>query len=297
MRIKLGSSLTSSRSIILKATQVTFKTADARQAQHIESVRTRQIDEQLSLEYLVLLDDGSKVWLATPNVAEDLRKRFAAEWWIACREADTEKLQRLLTSSTETLVNSRDAKQRSAIHFLAGIGDVKVLPKLLFEGTNVNAKDDDGYTALHLAAGYMQLESLNVLLNAGADAEIEDNTGRSAQGLVSDLLNNTPVTTAMYSRRVALEAMLEAIEGHIYEDVVPAKLVKSRTSNGQTEYLVQWIDGYNDMWISERDIADDIIISFQDNVEQVQGWEISSELNGNNEKRLIKWRDSDILTW
>jgi len=51
------------------------------------------------------------------------------------------------------------------------------------------------------------------------------------------------------------------------------------------------------MWISERDIADDIIISFQDNVEQVQGWEISSELNGNNEKRLIKWRDSDILTW
>jgi len=96
---------------------------------------------------------------------------------------------------------------------------------------------------LHLAAGYMQLESLNVLLNAGADAEIEDNTGRSAQGLVSDLLNNTPVTTAMYSRRVALEAMLEAIEGHIYEDVVPAKLVKSRTSNGQTEYLVQWIDG------------------------------------------------------
>jgi len=124
--------------------------------------------------------------------------------------------------------------------------------------------------------------------------------------LVSALLNNTPVTTTMYSRRVALEAMLEAIEGHIYEDVVPAKLVKSRTSNGQTEYLVQWIDGtrstnppkknsgaeifvgYNDMWISERDIADDIIISFQDNVEQVQGWEISSELNGNNEKRLIK---------
>jgi len=43
------------------------------------------------------------------------------------------------------LVNSRDAKQRSAIHFLAGIGDVKVLPKLLFEGTNVNAKVNSTY--------------------------------------------------------------------------------------------------------------------------------------------------------
>ena len=87
--------------------------------------------------------------------------------------------------------------KHSAIHFLAGKGDVKVLPKLLFDGTTVNAQvnstyfimvaysgevqDDDGYTALHLAAGYMQLESLNVLLNAGADAEIEDNTGRSVK--------------------------------------------------------------------------------------------------------------------
>lgn len=61
------------------------------------------------------------------------------------------------------------------------------------------------------------------------------------------------------------------------------KYKSAKTFSG-TEIFV----GYNDMWISERDIADDIIISFQDNVEQVQGWEISSELNGNNEKRLIK---------
>jgi hypothetical protein len=35
--------------------------------------------------------------------------------------------------------------KHSAIHFLAGIGDVKVLPKLLFEGTNVNAQVNSTY--------------------------------------------------------------------------------------------------------------------------------------------------------
>lgn len=46
--------------------------------------------------------------------------------------------------------------------------------------------------------------------------------------------------------------------------------------------------GYDDTWISERDIADDIITSFQNNIEQVEGWEISSNIIGNENQRLIK---------
>jgi len=35
--------------------------------------------------------------------------------------------------------------KRSAIHFLAGKGDVEVLPKLLFDGTTVNAQVNSTY--------------------------------------------------------------------------------------------------------------------------------------------------------
>lgn len=47
----------------------------------------------------------------------------------------------------------------------------------------------------------------------------------------------------MYSRRIALESMLRAIEDHIYEEVVPARIVNKRNSNGYDEYLVEWLDG------------------------------------------------------
>lgn len=63
------------------------------------------------------------------------------------------------------------------------------------------------------------------------------------QSLVRTLLNSTPVTTTMYSRRIALESMLRAIEDHIYEEVVPARIVNKRNSNGYDEYLVEWLDG------------------------------------------------------
>lgn len=63
------------------------------------------------------------------------------------------------------------------------------------------------------------------------------------QSLVRTLLNSTPVTTTMYSRRIALESMLRVIEDHIYEEVVPARIVNKRNSSGYDEYLVEWLDG------------------------------------------------------
>lgn len=61
--------------------------------------------------------------------------------------------------------------------------------------------------------------------------------------MLRTLLSNIPVTTATYSRRVALETILSEIEGYIYEEVFPDVLLAQRTSNGGREYLVRWYDG------------------------------------------------------
>lgn len=202
--------------------------------------------------------------------------------------------------SCGTLLYSRDAKQRSPIHFLAGVGNTVTLKELLKERADVNAQDSDGYTAAHLAAGYMHLDALRCLLEAGADAELEDRTGRSVQGLLRTLLANMPVTTATYSRRVSLESILSTIESHIYEEVFPDRILSMRESNSGREYLVRWIDGYEDMWVTEMDISDDVISAFERNVENVVGKEVLTVGDGRTagkQGKLIQWRDTQLLSW
>ena len=105
--------------------------------------------------------------------------------------------------------------------------------------------------------------------------------------MLRTLLSNIPVTTTTYSRRVALESILSEIEGHIYEEVFPDSLLAQRVSSAGREYLVRWCDGafhstcrticidfkvgYDDTWVSEMDISDDLVAIFSQNMEQVQG--------------------------
>jgi len=272
--------------------------AGTQQARSVDGVRVLQREGTLGIQYLVSLEDETRVWLPNECVADDLRSQYGLEWWNACRQGDQATLEKFLSTSSGTLLHSKDSKQRSPIHFLAGVGDTFVLDRLLKEGADVNAQDVDGYTAAHLAAGYMRLDSLRCLLSAGADAELEDNTGRSVQGLVQTLLSNTPVTTTTYSRRVALESMLSAIEAHIYEEIVPVALLSKRLSNGTAEYLVRWIDDVDDMWVPEGDIADDVIQTFEENLELTKGELLTQkEDESNGQRRLIQWHDSQILTW
>lgn len=245
-----------------------------KQAARVEDVRILQRNKVFGVEFLVLLEDSTKVWLSGEYIADDLKTQYDANWWSACRQGEDVALEGILQHSCGTLLYSRDAKQRSPIHFLAGVGNTVTLKELLKERADVNAQDSDGYTAAHLAAGYMHLDALRCLLEAGADAELEDRTGRSVQGLLRTLLANMPVTTATYSRRVSLESILSTIESHIYEEVFPDRILSMRESNSGREYLVRWIDGYEDMWVTEMDISDDVISAFERNVENVVGKEV-----------------------
>ena len=45
-----------------------------------------------------------------------------------------------------------------------------------------------------------------------------------------------------------------ACAGNLFEEVLPKKVLESRTlPNGSKEYLVQWMDGTEDSWVSRKE--------------------------------------------
>ena len=165
-------------------------------------------------------------------------------------------------------------------------------------------QDKDGYTPLHIAAGYLHEQTVSVLMRNPADPTLEDNSGRSvrctnstrwhvsiskfphqALSLVEALLQNTPATTALFTKRLAMEAVLTTLRSYMFEEIVPRAIIDKRTTS-QTQYFVDWYHcelvwasrldiislfsyiGYDPIWVDETDIADDLIKEFESGVER-----------------------------
>jgi hypothetical protein len=105
-----------------------------------------------------------------------------------------------------------------------------------------------------------------------------------ALSLVEALLQNTPATTTLFTKRLAMEAVLTALRSYMFEEIVPRAVIDKRTTS-QTQYFVDWFDGelkshkqhlyslfsdkgYDPIWVDEADIADDLIEEFEGGVER-----------------------------
>jgi signal recognition particle protein len=205
---------------------------------------------------------------------------------------------------------------RSALHFASGIGSTSSVKAIIESGAEIDSEDKDGYTPLHIASGYLHQEVVKILLEAGADPELQDYSGRSvcaasfhpftiltkqkALDLVDMLKANTPATTVMYSRRRALEDVAQCLESFVYEEVLPLSLQASRVStDGIIEYLVEWPDDYESFWVSEKQVADDLISDFQQGLssEPFQRVLASRKSEKKGKEYLVQWQDSDIPSW
>lgn len=234
------------------------------------------------------------------NVSEDIRKKFNSAWWRICKEGNENEVQKYLALGGETLTYTRDMNSRSALHFAAGIGSTSSVKAIIESGAEIDSEDKDGYTPLHIASGYLHQEIVKILLEAGANPELQDYSGRSALDLVEMLKANTPATTVTYSRRRALEDVAQCLESFVYEEMLPLSLQASRVStNGNTEYLIEWPDEYESLWVSEKQVADDLISDFQEGLssEPFQCILSSKGSEKNGKEYLVQWQDSDIPSW
>lgn len=88
------------------------------------------------------------------------------------------------TSGTGT-----NADGRTALHYAADEGDVRLVEQLLGAGADPNAQDKNGWTPLHFAAQANAAGAVSALLRAGATTEARDTFG------------NTPLWRAVFSSR------------------------------------------------------------------------------------------------
>lgn len=280
------------------------KSTRGEQVKEVEKVRAVRIFQNMglhSLQFLVELKNTEEIiWIPAENVSEDVRRNFSESWWKACKEGNHKEVQKFLSFGGEALTSSRDGNLRSALHFASGIGSTISVRALIESGTEIDTEDNDGYTPLHIASGYFHKEIVKNLLEAGANPELQDLSGRSALDLVEILKANTPATTVNYSRRIALEDVAKCLESFVFEEIVPLRVQNSRVnSSGTTEYFVEWPDDYESLWVPEKQIADDLILDFQedrssDSFVRILG---SRKAIDNENEYLVQWADSYIPSW
>ena len=82
--------------------------------------------------------------------------------------------------------SSYGLSNRTALHYAAGGGCLKIVKYLIGSGANVKAKDEGGWTPLHCAANHEQLEVFKFLVLMGANFSLKDNEGETPLDLFFD---------------------------------------------------------------------------------------------------------------
>lgn len=82
-----------------------------------------------------------------------------------------------------TNIYAADAQGRTAFHYAADAGQIKVL-RLLIPHMDVNVTDDAGMTPLHYAIKSGFVDAVRFLRENGADVDLKDNSGKSAADYV-----------------------------------------------------------------------------------------------------------------
>jgi hypothetical protein len=191
--------------------------------------------------YLVKWKDGEAcTWEPAINLSEDLIRDYDERWWNAARQCNEEALAKMLGGGRDVLCQVVDENRRSALHFVAALGNVKCAKMLIEAGADLDLQDNEGYTPLHMAAGYMRTATMTALLEAGADPEIKDKTGRDVVSLVDNLRGTMQLSLQTIQTRLALEEVANCLTRLLYEEVPPQAILDVRTlADGSREFLVQ----------------------------------------------------------
>lgn len=67
---------------------------------------------------------------------------------------------------------------------------------------------------------------------------------RSCQALdlIETLLQNTPATAALFSKRLAMEAVSSTLRQFMFEEIVPDAILAKRVTPSRRQFLVSWLD-------------------------------------------------------
>ena len=103
---------------------------------------------------------------------------------------------KVLVAKDPKLVNLKDPKGATPLHFAVAGGHKAVVEYLLSKKADVNAKKNDGVTPLHVAASLGKLEIAKLLIAKGANKDATDSKGR------------TPLTLAEEKGNVEMTALL-----------------------------------------------------------------------------------------
>jgi len=93
---------------------------------------------------------------------------FAAEIHDAVRAGDLAKVKALVAGNPK-VVNEKDARGRTPLHFACDAGKMEIIAFLIDNGADVKVTDPDGFTPLHWAASAGQAGAARALIKAGAD--------------------------------------------------------------------------------------------------------------------------------
>jgi ankyrin repeat protein/L-ascorbate metabolism protein UlaG (beta-lactamase superfamily) len=115
----------------------------------------------------------------------------------AVRAGDLAKVKALVAENPQ-VVNEKDARGRTPLHFACHSGNMEIVTFLIAHGADVKAADPDGFTPLHWAAFAGQADAARALIKAGADPN-----ALSAEGV-------SPLESAFYGRHPeAVDVLLE----------------------------------------------------------------------------------------
>ena len=130
-------------------------------------------------------------------LAEAQERWLTAEFW---RTATVEDVRAALAGGAD--VNARDEKNRTPLHFAAGLSAVPgVVKALLAAGADVDARAELGWTPLHYAALWSAAPGVvKALVAGGADVDARDDDG------------DTPLFVTVWNNAPGVKEVLEQAE-------------------------------------------------------------------------------------
>ncbi|KAH0545790.1 ankyrin repeat domain-containing protein 27-like isoform X1 [Cotesia glomerata] len=115
-----------------------------------------------------------------------------------CENCESSFTEIQLAQSSWPSVNSKDNRNRTALHVASLCGHVAVVDFLLIHHADPNAKDVDGLTPLHCAALRGHQNTVLLLLHANADPRLLDNRGNSPLHFATDSGHENCVKALLY---------------------------------------------------------------------------------------------------
>ncbi|KAG0555635.1 hypothetical protein KC19_12G183800 [Ceratodon purpureus] len=93
-------------------------------------------------------------------------------------------------AESQDVVNSRDEKGRTALHFACGMASADIARVLVDAGADLNARDVDECTPLHMAAIYGRCDCVKLLLEHGANVFARERSGWTPREIAMEVCDD-----------------------------------------------------------------------------------------------------------